>query len=70
MPHRCAVGGGTLIPRPEAEEAKEEVEESLCPIALLPIREAGLELLSHTWWNEKVAVTTIQHQRCSSRRDF
>lgn len=64
------VGRGTLIPRPEAEEAEEEVEESLCPVALLPIREAGLELLNHTWWNAKVVVTTVQHQWCSSRRDF
>ena len=64
------MGAGALFPRLVAEEVGEEVKVGVCPIGLPPIREAGLVLLTHTWWNERLVVTTMQHQWCSARKDF
>lgn len=42
------MGGGALLPRPVAKEAKKGMKASFHPLALLPIREAEFVLLTHT----------------------
>lgn len=62
------MGGGALLPRPVAKEAEEGMKESFRPVALLPAGEAGFVLITHSWWNERGVVTTMQHQQSFKER--